>query len=397
MHTQQFPIYLDYQATTPLDPRVQETLAAFHQGREFGNPHSMDHIYGWRAADAVKEARSQVAQFIQADMDEIIFTSGATESCNIALRGAAKAAEKRNEIVTLSTEHPAVLETVRALQEDGFVVHIVPVGQDGVVDLAQLNDVMTDRVLIVSAMLANNEIGVLQPVAKIADIAHRYGALMHTDATQAAGRIPIDVNNNGVDLLTLSGHKVYGPKGAGCLYIRNTVRDKLAPIITGGGQERGLRPGTVPVSIVAGFGKACEIAYEETASDSHRIQNLSLMLWDALLEMFPSIRLYGHPLCRISGNLNFAIPHFSGEEIIARMQDTVAISTGSACSSTGTQPSHVIIGLGFSPEEALQAVRISLGRFTTAEEIDRTIQAFHANLGIGVNVSSSIAMKSAHA
>ncbi len=385
---QRLPIYLDYQATTPLDPRVRETLAEFDRYSGFGNPHSADHIYGWKAADAVREARAQVAQFIHADDDEIVFTSGATESCNIALRGAAKTANDRNEIVTLNTEHPAVLETARSLQEDGFILHTIPVERNGIVNLERLAEVVTEQTLIVSVMQANNEIGVLQPITEIAAIAHRQGALMHSDATQAAGRLSIDVTETEVDLLTLSSHKIYGPKGIGCLYVRDSILDRLAPITTGGGQELGLRPGTLPAALVAGLGRACEIATDETVSDSQRIQKLTLMLWAGLSEVCPGIRLHGDPEQRISGNLNVAFPNISGQEIVARMQDEIAIATGSACSSEGTDPSHVITALKFAPEEALGAIRISLGRFTTEEEIKYAIQVFRTKLGHETNIDN---------
>ena len=379
---QGLPIYLDYQSTTPLDPRVDEALIALGREVGFGNPHSIDNLYGCRAARAVREARARVAEFLRADDDEVVFTSGATESCNLAIRGAARMARGRDGIVTLNTEHLAVLETVRALGEEGWTVHVVRVEEDGIVDPDRLARAITDRTVLVSAMLANNEIGVLQPVGEIAALAHRHGALMHTDATQAAGRLPMDVEELDVDLLTLSSHKVYGPQGAGCLYVRSAIRERIAPIATGGGQETGLRPGTIPLIPVAGFGKACEIAEQETGSDGVRIRRLTSMLRDALRRICPDVRLHGHPSRRVAGNLNIAFPPFSGDEIIARLRDRIALSTGSACSSNGTDPSHVVSALGLSPEQALQAVRIGLGRFTTEEEIGLAIRHFHGVLGV---------------
>lgn len=385
---QHLPIYLDYQATTPLDPRVSELLLKFYRGESFGNPHSVDHVYGWNAAACVREARAQVAEFVQADDDEILFTSGATESCNLALLGPiaanGKTSERRLEIVTLATEHPAILETVYALQQGGFTCHVAPVTRDGLVDLPSLKEVINERTLVVSVMLVNNEIGVIQPLSAIAELTHRHGALLHTDATQAAGRITIDVATLGVDLLTLSSHKMYGPQGVGCLYVREEIKPRLRAMITGGGQEYGLRSGTLPLPLIAGFGKACEIAAAETLADHQRIKALTRVLWEGLKELFPSMRLHGHPEKRIAGNLNVAFPGYSGEEIIALLRDQMAMATGSACSSSGTEPSHVIVALGFPPDEALQAIRISLGRFTTDREIEQVLELFPRTIGSGM-------------
>lgn len=369
------PIYLDYHASTPMDPRVFQTLMRFSD-RAFGNPHSLDHAFGWRAADVLREARAQVAGLISADDEEIIFTSGATESCNLAIRGAAKSAGKRNAIVTPNTEHPAVLETARALQSEGFIHKIVEVQNDGRVDLNRLAKAIDDQTFLVSVMLVNNEIGVLQSLTEIAEITHQQGALFHTDASQAAGRMPIDVDILGIDLLTLSGHKVYAPQGTGCLYIRDSVRKRLSPILTGGGQERGLRSGTVPVALAAAFGNACEIAIEEIDSDRRRIDALTKKFLKEMQKCFPEIRLHGHADHRIPGNLNLAFRDFSAQEVIEKTQDLLAFSSGSACSSIGDHPSHVITALGFSPAEALQSFRISIGRFTTESEIDLAIQVF---------------------
>ncbi len=379
---QRLPIYLDYQSTTPCDFRVDEALAEMGWDIGFGNPHSTDNFYGCRASKAVREARSRISEFLRADNEEIVFTSGATESCNLAIRGAARGATDRNEIVTLNTEHPAVLETVRALGKDGRTVHIVPVNRDGIVDLDRLAQTITNRTVMVSVMLVNNEIGVLQPVEDISTMAHRHGALMHTDASQAAGRLSIDVEKLDVDLLTFSSHKMYGPQGVGCLYVRNEIREEIVPLAMGGGQEAGLRPGTVPVAPVVGFGIACEIAMQETGSDINRIGRLSSMFWDGLQKICPEIRLHGHPNHRVVGNLNIAFPGFSGNEIVTLLQDKLALSTGSACSSWGTDPSHVVSALGLLPEQALQAIRISLGRFTTEEEIEFAITCFHEMLGV---------------
>ena len=389
------PIYLDYQATTPIDPRVRELMTK-HSDDGFGNPHSTSHRFGWEAAEAVADARAQVAELLGAGDDEIIFTSGATESCNIALRGAARATESRNEIVTLATEHPAVLETVRDLEKDGVAASIVPVRSDGIVDLEQVRVAVSERTAIVSAMLVNNEIGVIQPIAGISDIAHEHGALMHTDATQAPGRMMFDVDELGVDLLTISSHKVYGPMGIGALYVRDTSFRRVAPIMTGGGQERWLRPGTVPAPAVAGFGEACRLALEETEADSIRVYNLAAKFWRALKKSFPEVRLNGNASQRVAGNLNMTFPRLSADEIIANMQDEVAISTGSACSSKGGEPSHVLAAISDSPYIGVHGVRISIGRFTTEEEIDRAVAAFRDNLpNIRVSAADEVAAEGA--
>ena len=338
------PIYLDYQATTPVDPRVREVMTEYSDNN-FGNPHSVGHSFGWEAAKAMAAARARVAELLGAGDDEIIFTSGATESCNIALRGAVRAAKIRDEVVTLATEHPAVLETARDLEKGGLSVRIIPVRSDGIVDLEQVRAATTERTVIVSAMLVNNEIGVIQPVAEIASIAHERGALMHTDATQAPGRLNIDVDELEVDLLTISSHKVYGPKGIGALYVRDTAFRRIAPVMTGGGQERGLCPGTVPVPAAVGFGEACRLALEETEADCARIYNLAAKFWRALTESFPQVCLNGSAEQRVAGNLNMTFPGLSADEIIANMQDEIAISTGSACSSGGSEPSHVLAAI----------------------------------------------------
>lgn len=375
------PIYLDYQATTPIDPRVREVMAKLSDDG-FGNPHSTSHRFGWEAAEAVADGRARVAELLGAGDDEIIFTSGATESCNIALRGAVRAAESRDEVVTLATEHPAVLETARDLERAGAVLRIIPVRPDGIVDLERVRAAVSERTAIVSAMLVNNEIGVIQPVAEISGIAHEHGALMHTDATQAPGRLVFDVDELGVDLLTISAHKVYGPKGIGALYVRDTAFRRMAPIMAGGGQERGLRPGTVPAPAVAGFGEACRLALEETEADSGRVYNLTAKFWRALREGFPEVRLNGNEEQRIAGSLNMTFPGLSADEIIASMQGEVAISTGSACSSAGSEPSHVLAAIFAPPPpySGVHGVRVSLGRFTTDEEIDQAVAAFRANL-----------------
>ena len=368
------PVYLDYQATTPIDPSVREAMMPF-LGDLFGNPHSSDHSFGWEAARAIKDARAHVAALINADDSEIVFTSGATESCNLGLRGIANRSGngQRDRIFTLATEHPAVLETVLDLGRSGFDAIVLPVDQDGLLNLDLLDNVLDERTLIVSVMAANNEIGVLQPIPEIATRCHGVGALFHTDATQAAGRIPIDVDDWNVDLLSLSSHKVYGPKGTGALFVRSGAQ--LKPIITGGSQERGLRGGTLPPALIAGFGVACEIAMERQEEDRAHMETLTRRLYTALLDAHPALRLFGHAEKRLPGSLNVGFPGLPAEEVIRNISDHLAVSSGSACASATSEPSRVLLALGLDPEVAATGVRISLGRFTTAQDIDRAIAA----------------------
>ncbi len=360
------PVYLDYQATTPIDPRVCEAMLPFLQD-EFGNPHSSGHSYGWSASDAVAVARGQVADLINADDDEIVFTSGATESCNLAIRGVLKAATPgRRRIVTVVTEHPAVRETVDDLRAEGCDVTILPVDSYGVLALDELERAVDEATLLVSVMAANNEIGVIQPLAEIADLCHRVGALLHTDATQAVGRTRVDVDRWQVDLLSLSAHKVYGPKGMGALFVRSGV--PIRPVSTGGGQEHGLRAGTVPTALVVGLGRACALAQVEGAQDERRMARLSALLLAELSEGHPTMHLFGHPSMRVAGNLSIGFPGVRSEELLDRVSREIAISTGSACSSATAEPSKVLLALGLEPEVAATGVRVSLGRFTTEED-----------------------------
>lgn len=361
------PIYLDYQATTPTDPRVVEAMAPYWT-QDFGNPHSEGHPFGWKVKQAVDKARAQVANFVNAYDDEIIFTSGATESCNLALRGAATSA-KRHKIITLSTEHPAVLETARSLGNHGCDVEVLPVMPDGILDLAVLAEALTEQTLLVSVMLANNEIGVIQPMRRISDMCHEAGAIVHTDATQAGGRIRIDVEELGVDLLSISGHKIYGPNGVGALYMRARSGLEIQPIITGGHQEKGLRPGTVPVPLVVGLGEACRIAGSGLEEEASRMDALCRRLLDELEEEVPSLMKFGSLEKRIPGNLSVGIPGIPGESFVEAVSGKVAISTGAACSTGSPEPSHVLLALGLGLEAASTAVRISMGRFTTEEDV----------------------------
>ena len=362
------PIYMDYQATTPLDPRVREAMEPYWI-ENFGNPHSEGHSFGWEARRAVETARGQVADIIGADDDEIFFVSGATESCNIALRGVAATASKRQGIVTVATEHPAVLETVQWLGHSGFDIQILPVTNAGLLDISTLESVLNEQTLLVSVMLANNEIGVIQPLAQIAELCQSVGAFLHTDATQAVGRIALNVDELGVDLLSLSGHKIYGPNGVGVLYVRKRSDLRLEPIMTGGSQERGVRPGTVATPLVVGLGAACEVADVEWESDALRLYGLTESLVSEMKKDFPSLHVFGDMKNRIPGNLNFGLPGILAERLVKAVSHRIAISTGAACSTGSPEPSRVLMALNVDREIASCGVRISLGRFTTMEHV----------------------------
>lgn len=362
------PVYLDYQATTPVDPAVRAVMLPFLD-ECFGNPHSAEHAFGWKASNAVKDARAQVANFINADDDEIIFTSGATESCNLAIRGVAHQSDgsKRNRIVTLATEHPAVLETVLDLRRFGLEPVVLPVDQDGLLSLELFDKVIDERTLLVSVMAANNEIGVIQPIAEVGALCRSVGAVFHTDATQAAGCLEIDVENWLVDLMSFTGHKIYGPKGIGALYRRSGLR--LSPMVTGGSQEGGTRAGTLPTQLIVGFGLACELAGSRRAIDQAHIRVLAKCLIADLREAIPTVQLFGHEQERLPGNLNVGIPGLPADLIVRNVADRLAISTGSACASSTAEPSKVLLALGLEPEVAATAIRISLGRLTTKHEV----------------------------
>ncbi len=374
------PIYLDYQSTTPIDPTVYETMNPFWD-EKFGNPHSNDHNYGIEAARAVRLARAKVASLINADDDEIVFTSGATESCNLALRGVVANAPngKRHRIVTVATEHPSVFETARQLSGPELETVVVPVGSSGHIDLGHLDTVLDERTLLVSIMAANNEIGTLHPISKVAKICRDVGALLHTDATQAAARIPVNVVEWDVDLLSISSHKMYGPKGAGALFIRRGV--EIQPMITGGGQEMGRRSGTLATPIIVGFGAACSLARRCLVDDRKRLDRLTAHLHNGLKECCPNMILFGDADQRLPGNLNVGFPGISAIQIIQSLSGRVAVATGAACSSAYTSPSRVMLALGLDNEVAATALRVSLGRFTTESEIDAVVTIFSGILG----------------
>ena len=372
-------IYLDNQATTPVDPRVTEAMRPYFF-EDFGNPHSSGHVFGWNADAAVTHARENAANLIRADAREIIFTSGATESCNLAIRGVVAAAknsdETRNKIITTAIEHPCVIETCDELKRDGCNVITVGVDSDGLINIDELYSKVDEQTLLVSVMAVNNEIGVIQPMAEIGKICQSTGAYFHTDATQAAGKIPIDVREWNVDLLSLSGHKMYAPKGIGLLYVRWRPAVKIKPLITGGGQERGIRPGTIPVAQVVGLGEACRISGESMDEGLSVIGQLTDKLRLKLSEIYPDAVVFGHREKRVPGNINIGFPGFSGDEIIESLGNRIAMSTGSACSSVKSEPSHVLLAIGASAVAAQSAIRISVGRFNTEKDIDDALNAF---------------------
>jgi cysteine desulfurase len=365
------PIYLDHQATTPVDPRVLEAMLPFFR-EDFGNAASRSHVYGWRAEGAVDDARERIAAALgAADPSEVVFTSGATESNNLALKGVARANRRRGRhLVSVATEHRAVLDPLRALEREGFEVTLLPVDADGLVDVAAVRGALRDDTLLVSVMAANNEIGVLQPVAEIGAVCREQGVLLHTDAAQAAGKVPLDVEAAGIDLLSLSGHKLYGPKGIGALYVRRRrPRIRLEPLFHGGGHERGLRSGTLPVPLVVGLARALDLCVEEREPEAKRQTELRERLWRALCGQLDGVVRNGHPERRLPGNLNVSFEGVDGERLLLDLRG-VACSSGSACSSAVPEPSHVLAALGRPPALARASLRLGLGRGTTAAEVD---------------------------
>lgn len=367
------PIYLDYQSTTPCDPRVLEAMLPYFT-EEFGNPHSRSHAYGWKAEEAVEIARAQVAAIIKADPREIVFTSGATESNNLALKGVAHFyREKKDHIITCVTEHKCVLDCSRHLQREGFNVTYLPVQSNGIIDLEHLKDALTDRTALVSIMAVNNEIGVIQPLAEIGKMCRERGVFFHTDAAQAVGKIPLDVEAMNIDLLSLSSHKVYGPKGVGALYVRRKPRVRLVSLINGGGQERGMRSGTLSTPLCVGLGKACALAQKEMSSESKRVKALQNRFYKAILSDLEEVYLNGDFDQRVPGNLNLSFAHVEGEGLMMGIKD-VAVSSGSACTSASLEPSYVLRALGVEEEMAHTSIRFGFGRFTTEEEVDTAAQ-----------------------
>lgn len=366
------PIYLDNNATTPMDPRVLDAMLPYFT-EKFGNAASRNHSFGWSAEEAVDYAREQVAKIIGATEKEIIFTSGATESNNLALKGVFEMYRERgNHIITLVTEHKAILDTCEHLKKVGAEITYLGVKEDGLLDLAELEAAIRPNTILVSVMYANNEIGVIQPIKEIAAIAHKHGALFHTDATQAVGKIPVDVMADGIDLLSFTGHKMYGPKGVGALYVRRkNPRVKVTAQMDGGGHERGMRSGTLNVPGIVGFGKACAICMEDMTTEIARIQRLRDKLENALLEVEEAY-LNGNKEHRLPHTANISFKYVEGEGLMMGVKD-IAVSSGSACTSASLEPSYVLKSLGLDDELAHSSLRFGLSRFTTEEEIDYTI------------------------
>ena len=390
------PVYLDNHATTRVDPRVLEAMLPYFT-EQYGNAASRQHVFGQKAEEAVDQAREQVAGLIGAEARTIVFTSGATESNNLALKGAAAAyRQKGDHLISVATEHNAVLDPLRRLERegvcvpsaersavaldrreverDGFRVTILPVDRYGRVTPEQVEAAITDRTILVSVMAANNEIGTLQPIREIGRLCRRRGVLFHTDAVQAAGKIPLDVDDMGIDLLSLSAHKIYGPKGVGALYVRRREpRVRLEPLFDGGGHERGLRSGTLPVPNIVGFGRACELCRQEMAEEAERLSALRERLRAGFQDQLDETYLHGHPTERLPGNLNLGFAFIDAGALMTLMRD-VAVSSGSACTSASVEPSHVLRAIGVADDLAHGSIRYGLGRFTTPEEVDFAVE-----------------------
>ncbi len=365
-----FPIYMDYHATTPVDPRVFEAMRPYFT-ELFGNPASRNHSFGWQAEDAVEKARKQIASLIGATAKEIVFTSGATESNNLAIKGIAEMyAEKGNHIITAATEHKATLDTCKRLEKEGVRVTYLQVQANGLIDMQQLRDAITDKTILISIMYANNEIGVVQPIAEIGKLAKEKGVLFHTDAVQAAGKIPVNVIADNIDLLSISGHKIYGPKGVGALYVRRKgPRVQLSAQIDGGGHERGMRSGTLNVTGIVGLGEACAIAQAEMPTESKRMAHMRDKLKDKLMSALDEVYINGTMEHRLPNNLNISFAFVEGESLLMGIND-IAVSSGSACTSATLEPSYVLKALGAGDDIAHSSIRFGLGRFNTEEEVD---------------------------
>ncbi len=375
--TPHFPIYMDYSATNPCDERVVDAMVPWLR-QHFGNPASRSHAWGWEAEAAVETAREQVAALIGADPREIVWTSGATESNNLALKGAAHFYQSKGKhIITVKTEHKAVLDTCRELERQGFEVTYLDVQEDGLVNLDDFKAAIRPDTILASVMFVNNEIGVIQDIAGIAAIAKEAGALFHSDLAQAVGKIPLDLTRWNVDLASVSGHKLYGPKGVGALFVRRRPRVRLTPLFSGGGQERGLRSGTLPTPLIVGLGEACRLAQAEMAAEAERIAELRAALLVRLREAMPGLVVNGSAEARIAGNLNLTFPDTTAADMMARVPD-LCVSTGSACSSAAIEPSYVLRAIGLSDDAAARTLRVGIGRFTSAADIDYAAAALTA-------------------
>ncbi len=369
------PIYLDNHATTRCDPRVVDAMLPYFT-TIYGNSASVSHSFGWAAEAAVEKARDQVAKALGAENREIVFTSGATEANNLALKGAVPFLKKKgNHLITSSVEHKAVLDPLKRLAREGWNLTILPSDEFGMVAPESVEAAITDQTVLISIMTANNEIGTINPISEIGRVCHERGILFHTDATQAVGKIPLDVQNDRIDLLSLSAHKVYGPKGIGALYVRRREPQvRLSPLFDGGGHERGMRSGTIAVPLVVGLGEALEIAMRERDEEAIRLKRLRERLHRGIAERVPEIHLNGHPEIRLAGNLNLSFGYVEGEALMMAMRN-VAVSSGSACTSAEPEPSHVLRAIGLDEDLARASLRFGLGRFTTEEEIDYAVEA----------------------
>jgi cysteine desulfurase len=364
------PIYLDNHATTPVDPRVVQAMLPYFT-EVFGNAASRNHAFGWQAEEGVENARAAIAKLIGATAKEIIFTSGATESNNLAIKGVAEMyREKGNHIITQATEHKAVLDTCKRLEKYGYEVTYLPVQKDGRIDLDDLRKAITPKTILISIMYANNEIGVIQPISEIGAMAHEKGVFFHTDGVQAAGKIPVDVQKDNIDMMSLTAHKIYGPKGVGALYVRRrNPRVQLSAILDGGGHERGMRSGTLNVTGIVGFGKACELCQNEMPEESARMLGLRERLKDNILSQLDEVYINGSMIHRLPHNMNMSFAFVEGESMLMGIND-IAVSSGSACTSATLEPSYVLKALGVGEDLAHTSIRFGIGRFNTAEEID---------------------------
>lgn len=367
------PLYLDMQATSPVDPRVLDAMLPYYM-YQYGNPHSRTHLFGWESDTAVEKAREQVAALIGASPKEIIFTSGATESNNISVKGVMHFfKDKKRHVITTQTEHKCVLDSCRHLQQEGFEVTYLPVKKDGLIDIDELKAAIRPDTGLVSVMTVHNEIGVIQPVEEIGEICRQNKIFFHTDAAQAAGKIPVNVDEMKVDLMSLSGHKIYGPKGIGALYMRRRPRVRVEPQMNGGGQERGIRSGTVATPLAVGMGAACELAMKEMTYDQGHVSALQERLLSGIKAQLDGVEINGSVERRYAGNLNLSFAYVEGESLLMGLKE-VAVSSGSACTSASLEPSYVLRALGVEEDMAHTSIRFGIGRFTTPEEIDRTIR-----------------------
>lgn len=369
------PIYMDNNSTTRVDPRVLETMLPYFS-EEYGNAASITHVFGSKAGEAVETARSHIASLLHVDSKSIIFTSGATESNNTALKGVMWASAQGSHLIVNAAEHKAILDPGRALQREGYEVTVLPVDHYGMVDPQQVADAIRPNTVLVSVMLANNEVGTINPISEIGEICRGRNVLFHTDASQAIGKSPVDLSKLPVDLASVSAHKMYGPKGIGALYVRRgSPRIRMDALLDGGGHERRLRSGTLPVPLIVGFGKASELCYKEFAEEERRLGELRNRLWHVLAERVEGVIFNGHPVKRLAGNANISFPGVNSEAIMLHLKNTVAVSSGSACTTADPEPSHVLRAMGINDDLIKSTIRFGLGRFNTSEEVDTVAEA----------------------